>query len=277
MCRIFYALNQPYLKSKIRHFFMQMPISPPSIDGYGLAAYNPATKKWRVYKTSKSPVDDRTADKMAIDFAEYPLVIGHMRNAHIVDVPREVIDGQLKAKYENSHPFYYKNQVFLHNGRLVDAHLPAIRQWFQSNILPEYWSNIKGNTDSEYVFYLLLSTIKRREWIYKDIDMIGDKGCDAPSKEHELRDAVLECFRLLDAKFHLYIANFIYADKEYSVVGRLEKNATIKDRKTHTLWFSNKGNRILFSTEVIENGILLEWGQIYVIHNITGKYHNVHM
>jgi predicted glutamine amidotransferase len=271
MCRIFYALNQPYLKSKIRHFLTQATNKPPSLDGYGLAAYNPATKKWRVYKTPKSPIDDRTAN----DFAEYPLVIGHMRNANIVDVPKTFIDGPLSAKYENAHPFYYKNHVFLHNGRFEDAHLPEMRQWFQANILPEYWSNIKGYTDSECLFYLLLSTIKRREWIYKDIDLLGDKGCDAPSKAQELRDAVLECFRLLDTKFHLYIANFIYSDKEYSVVGRLAKNSTIKDRKTKTLWFSNKGNRILFSTEAIEDGILLEWGQIYVIHNITGTYHNV--
>jgi predicted glutamine amidotransferase len=251
---------------------MQANNNPSSIDGFGLASYNPATKKWRLYKTMKSPIDDPKTDNAANEFADYPLVIGHMRNANIVDVPKTVIDGQLSAKYENAHPFYYKNQIFLHNGRLADAHLPTMRKWFQANILPEYWSNIKGYTDSECLFYLLLSTIKRREWIYKDIDMLGEKGCDAPTKSQELRDAVLECFRLLDKQFHLYIANFIYADKDYSVVGRLAKNATAKDKKMNTLWVSNGSGRIIFSTEEIENGLLLEWGHIYVIHNATGKY-----
>jgi predicted glutamine amidotransferase len=251
---------------------MQATNIPFSVDGYGLAAYNHVTKKWRVYKTPKSPIDDTNTDKLVNDFAEYPLVIGHMRNANIVDVPREVVEGMLSAKYENAHPFYYKNSVFLHNGRFADAYIPAIRQWFQANILPEYWSNIKGYTDSECVFYLLLSTIKRREWIYRDIDLIGKHGCDPPSKQLELRDAVVECFRLLDKKFHVYIANFIYADKDYSVVGRLAKNPTTKDRKNNALYFSNKDGRILFSTEPVENGVLLDWGQIYIIDNFTGKY-----
>jgi len=245
---------------------MQVSNHPVALDGYGLAALNPANRKWRVYKNHRMPIKDPKSNKVADVFAEYPLVIGHLRNANIDNASHS-------AKCENSHPFYYRNHVFVHNGRFEDAHLPAAKKWFQENILPEYWSNIRGHTDSECLFYLLLYTIKRREWIYKDIDMLGDKGCDAPSKFQELRDAVQECFQLLHAKFHMYLANFVYADKEYSVVGRLMKNATAKDKKNNPLYFSGKGNRILFMTEPLDNlSEFVDWGKIYVIHNATGKY-----
>jgi len=218
MCRILYALNQPNIKSKINSFLLQSTDEPKAIDGHGFAGFDSTTRKWRVNKSSK-PASNKT--QIADTFAEYPLVIGHLRNAQIVDVPKSVIDGVLSASPKNTHPFYHKNHVFMHNGRFDDAHLPSMRQWFQANILPEYWQHVKGNTDSECIFYLLLSIIKRREWIYKDIDMLEGKGCKSPSKSEELRDAVRECFQLLDSKFHLYIANFIYADKDYSIVGRL--------------------------------------------------------
>jgi predicted glutamine amidotransferase len=265
MCRIIYALNQPYLKSKIKHFFMQTTNHPAALDGYGLAALNPATRKWRIYKSHRTPDKDPKSTEVADVFAEYPLVIGHLRNANLGNAPN--------AKQDNTHPFYYRNHVFVHNGRIEDAHLPVARKWFQANTYPEYWSNMRGDTDSECLFYLLLSTIKRREWIYKDIDMLENRGCKSPSKFQELRDAVQECFQLLHAKFHMYLANFVYADKEYSIVGRLMKNATAKDNKNNALYFSGKGDRILFVTDPLTTASeFVDWGKIYVIHNATGKY-----
>jgi hypothetical protein len=51
------------------------------------------------------------------------------------------------------------------------------------------------------------------------------------------------------------------------------KNATAKDNKNNTLYFSGKGDRILFMTEPLDNvSEFVDWGEIYVIHNATGKY-----
>jgi predicted glutamine amidotransferase len=275
MCRILYALNQPNIKSKINSFLLQSMDDPKAVDGHGFAGFDPTTRKWRVKKSSKS-ASNKT--QIADTFAEYPLIIGHLRNAQIVDVPKSVIDGVLSASPKNTHPFYHKNHVFIHNGRFDDAHLPSMRKWFQANILPEYWQHVKGNTDSECIFYLLLSTIKRREWIYKDIDMLEGKGCKSPSKSEELRDAVRECFQLLDSKFHLYIANFIYADKDYSIVGRMEKNATAEGKRVDSLYMalpSQRKNQLLFTTEHLDktqNYELVNWGTVFVINNETAEY-----
>jgi predicted glutamine amidotransferase len=307
MCRILYALNQPNIKSKINSFLLQSTDEPKAVDGHGFAGFDPTTRKWRVKKSSKPAPGSES--KIANTFAEYPLVIGHLRNAQIVDVPKSVIDGPLSASPKNTHPFYHKNHVFMHNGRFDDAHLPSMRQWFHANILPEYWQHVKGNTDSECVFYLLLSTIKRREWIYKDIDMLEGEGCILPtrfqrnlssaslvkssysflfesgilrkshSKSEELRDAVRECFQLLDSKFHLYIANFIYADKDYSIVGRLEKNATAQGKLVDSLYMATpsqrKNNQLLFTTEPLDKTQkyeLVNWGTIFVVNNETAEY-----
>ena len=293
MCRIIFALNQPYIKSKIRRFLMQSTSNyPNAIDGYGLAAFNPVNRKWQHYKSNKSPSEDTKSKDIVNHFAEYPLVIGHLRNA-------DNMPNVLSAKCGNSHPFYYKNHIFVHNGKFDDVNLPVNRKWFQANILPEYWDNIKGYTDSECVFYLLLSTIQKRKWIYKDVDMLKNRGCKSPSAKNagceavgvrgltgedlsskvntfeELRDAVNECFQLLHKRFHSYLANFIYSDKEYSVVGRLMENLTEKYKKNNPLYFSKNGERILFLTLPFDDTFtLIDWGQIYVIHNITGKMEN---
>ena len=276
MCRILYALNQPNIKSKINSFLLQSTDEPKVVDGHGFAAFNPKTRKWQVKKSSKPAHGFES--QIADTFADYPLIIGHLRNAQIVDVPKSVIDGVLSASHKNTHPFYHKNHVFMHNGRFDDAHLPSMRQWFRENILPDYWQHVKGNTDSECVFYLLLSTIKRREWIYRDIDMLEGKGCKSPSKSEELRDAVRECFQLLGSKFHLYIANFIYADKDYSIVGRLEKNATAQGKRVDSLYMtasSKNKKEILFTTEPLDKKQkyeLVNWGTIFVINNETAEY-----
>lgn len=276
MCRILYALNQPNIKSKINSFLLQSTDEPKAVDGHGFAAFDPTTRKWRVKKSFKPAPGFES--KIANTFADYPLIIGHLRNAQIVDVPKSVVDGPLSANPRNTHPFYHKNHVFMHNGRFDDAHLPSMRQWFRENILPDYWQHVKGNTDSECVFYLLLSTIKRREWIYRDIDMLEGKGCKSPSKSEELRDSVRECFRLLGSKFHLYIANFIYVDKDYSIVGRLEKNATAQGKRVDSLYMtaaSKNKKEILFATEPLDKKQkyeLVNWGTIFVINNETAEY-----
>jgi predicted glutamine amidotransferase len=272
MCRILYLLHQPYTKSKINTFLSHATTSPVALDGYGLAVQNPDTKKWRIYKTPVSPQNDAYISYTIDEFAMYPLIIGHIRNANVINAPKLE---DLTAKYENAHPFYYKNHVFLHNGHIEDAYTPMNLQWFEANTLPELWTNRKGHTDSECLFYLLLSTINKRKWLYQDIDMLENKGCQRPSKEDELKDAVQECYHLLDQQFHTFVANFIYADKDYSIVGRWIKNATKTDIASNKLYVSSQEtkHRIAFCTEPIgEDMIPVKWGTFYIIRNADAQH-----
>lgn len=249
---------------------MHSNTTPVALDGYGLAVLQPTTKRWRIYKTHLSPQNDRNVTTKVDEFAVYPLIIGHIRNANIVNVPKSVLNDRLSARLENTHPFYYKNCVFLHNGRIEEAHQSRHLQWFEANTLPEYWSQRKGHTDSECLFYLLLSIIHKREWLYKDIDLLKRNGCHSPDKQEELKDAVQELFRLLDQQFHAFVVNFIYANKDYSIVGRFKKNATAEDISNNPLYMysDDTKKRIMFCTEPIDkNMVLMDWGTICIIHN----------
>ncbi|PCJ49415.1 MAG: class II glutamine amidotransferase [Gammaproteobacteria bacterium] len=55
----------------------------------------------------------------------------------------------------NSHPFQYKNWLMVHNGQINQYHL--IKKQLINLIDEEYFQYILGSTDSEILFYLLLS------------------------------------------------------------------------------------------------------------------------
>jgi predicted glutamine amidotransferase len=250
MCRILYLLNQSNAKSKIKHFLMQSDIKPTTKDGHGLASLNPVTNKWRIYK---SPNPEPNQQQIIDMFSDYSLIIGHMRRINMPNTD---------AKFENTHPFYYRNQIFFHNGIFENSQLPVNRKWFKANILPELWSNIKGETDSEHVFYLLLSIIQKHSL--------------KKNSSEELTNSVHTWIQLLHNKFNRYFANFIYANKDYSVVGRIERNATTEEKHNATLYMSSEKNKILFSTlPLVDKQQIVEWGVVYIIHNKSGEYNKI--
>lgn len=55
----------------------------------------------------------------------------------------------------NAHPFKYKNWLFQHNGFL--NHFDVLRRELQFDIAPEYFTYLKGTTDSETLFLLALT------------------------------------------------------------------------------------------------------------------------
>jgi predicted glutamine amidotransferase len=129
MCRIFYALNQSNIKSKINDFLLQSDIDPISKDGHGLAVLTSANR-WKLYK-SISP--DPTRQKIIDYSAGYSLIVGHLRRIIMKHHP-----SNSDARLENTHPFYYKNRIFLHNGTFEDSKPPEqLSKWFQQHIFPE--------------------------------------------------------------------------------------------------------------------------------------------
>ena len=69
---------------------------------------------------------------------------------------RKATQGQINIL--NSHPFQFGSWVFAHNGNLKNYHLHLEK--LKSHIHPEYLKYILGTTDSEVIFYLLLSVLK---------------------------------------------------------------------------------------------------------------------
>ena len=62
-------------------------------------------------------------------------------------------------KEENTHPFTHKGVSFIHNGSLKEVNA------LDSLIDPRYFSEIKGDADSERFFYFLLTEIDKNGFV----------------------------------------------------------------------------------------------------------------
>jgi predicted glutamine amidotransferase len=78
------------------------------------------------------------------------VVIAHVRDASVGPV-----------QHENTHPFLYDRWLFAHNGTVARFQEDsAVRQALAAEIDPDLRSTIRGDTDSERVFYLFLSRLR---------------------------------------------------------------------------------------------------------------------
>ncbi len=85
-------------------------------------------------------------------------VLAHVRQATVGDV-----------RLENTHPFVQDHWLFAHNGNLAAFEL--IRSRLLHGMEPKYRNAIQGNTDSEHLFYWLLS-LRERENIQPLLNVV---------------------------------------------------------------------------------------------------------
>ena len=267
MCRIFYALHQPHLHSKLRQFWKHsrsLRNGTQSLDGYGVAGLNERTGKWSLYRSVSPPDADPLNDSITEKMAEHALVVGQLRNADFTPA---------RPAIENTHPFYHKNRLFLHNGEFDKYISPEHRNRLLQSILPELRTRVRGQTDTELIFYVFLSILSRAEQSSRDIVAFsGERGCSQPTRFDVLRDSVMELFRFLDAEFRMYIANFVYADKEHSIIVHAMKNATRAEIQKHPMYLNhpahNKG--FLFSSEPISKHYEpIKMNSCYIVNHTT--------
>lgn len=93
----------------------------------------------------------------------------------------------------NTHPFQYGSWVFAHNGNVRNFDL--IKDEVRSKIAPVLRRFILGETDSESIFYLILTHIARR------IDL-QRPGCSIDVVAESVRDAIEELCTICGAYSH---------------------------------------------------------------------------
>lgn len=76
------------------------------------------------------------------------VLIGHMRRATVGVI-----------KNENTHPFRFRSWVFAHHGTI--EHFEAVRPAMLENIPDFLRRNLRGETDSEHLFYLFLGQLQK--------------------------------------------------------------------------------------------------------------------
>jgi len=84
----------------------------------------------------------------------------------------------------NAHPFRFGRWLFAHNGTILD--FERVQEWVEERIDPLFIPLILGDTDSECLFFFLLSELKRA-----GIDPTGRKAGDVNTIRQTVREALL--------------------------------------------------------------------------------------
>lgn len=149
MCRLFgfRAVNQSQVHQSLVHAenaLLQQ--SEHHRDGWGVAYYRADAP--HIVKSANTACDDELYRRVS-SLVSSRTVLAHIRKATAGD-----------ADFLNTHPFQYGRWVFAHNGKI--GHFDRVRPKILAKIAPEFRASIQGETDSECVFFLILSHLSQR-------------------------------------------------------------------------------------------------------------------
>ena len=137
-------------------------------DGFGLAWRN--KQSFKLYKNYLPIWNDLNLDSLSKSISSN-LVIANVRSATISE----------NQGYFNTHPFKFKNFCFSHNGFIKNFSNTTRNKIFKY-LKPKYIKLIKGQTDSELIFILLMQIIQNEKKVGKSIKnaiQIIIENCDA--------------------------------------------------------------------------------------------------
>ncbi|MCB0415574.1 MAG: class II glutamine amidotransferase, partial [Bdellovibrionales bacterium] len=148
MCRIFgfRSILESKVHNSLVHAENALEIqSQIHSDGWGVAYYIEQTP--HVIKSEKAAIDDRLFKKIS----------GIVRSTTVVAHVRKATEGQNDIL--NTHPFQYGPWIFVHNGHIKN--FDQKKSELLKHIDEQLKSFILGNTDSEILFYFILSKMKK--------------------------------------------------------------------------------------------------------------------
>ena len=160
---------------KHKHSLIELAYKPKlmneatlNADGFGLAWKH--KESFKLYKNYLPIWNDLNLESLSKSISSN-LVVGNVRSATVSE----------NQGYFNTHPFKLKNFCFSHNGFIKNFN-NITRKKIYKYLKPEYISLIKGQTDSEVIFILLIQIIENEKKIEKSIKntikIIRDN-CDA--------------------------------------------------------------------------------------------------
>lgn len=118
------------------------PRTPTNGDGFGLGWYDKQPNPG-LFRSIRPAWNDLNL----LDLTSH--IESHLFMAHVRATSMATI------QETNCHPFRYKNWLFVHNGQI--ANFGQLHQSLLAKVLPKYFENILGSTDSELMFHLALS------------------------------------------------------------------------------------------------------------------------
>jgi len=160
-------------------------------NGFGVGFYhaNPKVKKPAVLRDCKPIWHSNNLDPIA-SFVRSPLVFGHVRWAE---------KGTMSE--QNCHPFSHGVYMFMHNGdiwkfhKIKSAMLALITSLFDSVTKDhDMESEIKGTTDTEHMFWLILAHIAKMKGTLD----LSKASCTAKELMTCMQDAIINILTLIN-------------------------------------------------------------------------------
>lgn len=266
MCKLFFSYRHKNVKKLLRDFLKQGNAEHLEY-GYGVSWKTDSA--WKTYKCNCFHMTDPKLKKQIKDI-DSAIIASHIRNIYHENMtPQQICD---EIVVENTHPFTYKDATFMHHGDLFldfagDSNSYQLQhnsiQWkramakIMGHIDPILTMQIKGKTDSEILFYLLLSIQAKLE-------------CSQ-------QDAVVQCFyilnRILDEADISNSSNILFSNGEFIVVAKIYKNNSAHDLKNPTFYLdTDELGGLLFSNVKLTKRLQkVEKNTLYLINSKTNE------
>lgn len=142
-------------------------------DGWGVAYY--LLNSPHLMKSAKSAIKDSLFKKVS-GVVSSETVLAHIRKTTIGE-----------NNILNTHPFQFGKWVFAHNGNISD--FDKKRDLLLARIQPRFRRFILGDTDSEVIFYFLLSHLDN------SVDL-ADRNCNFIDVKNGLRESMKELIKI---------------------------------------------------------------------------------
>jgi len=264
MCRLFFIFNHHLTKTELTRIlaqrtrirkntpFLKNPRDDgPHKDGFGMAYQE--GEKWISYKSLKNPISKLYDDFK--DISKSKLVILHFRHSCHLGESCTIATG--RTSIENSHPFLYENYVFAHNGNINDFE-KKYRTKLRKYISDDLFSNIKGETDSEWIFYMCLTLLQKKKMnSLRNIKTL-----------HSLLKTLLD---ILKKECEEFTANFIFSNGEISIITRYihyDPSKYEEKQEPNSLYYDSTNGFVISSEPITQHYTLVpENTAIYVDHS----------
>ena len=227
---------------KQKHSLIELAYKPKlmndatlNADGFGLAWKN--KESFKLYKNYLPIWNDLNLDSLSKSIYSN-LVIGNVRSATISE----------NQGHFNTHPFNLKNFCFSHNGFIKNFN-NTTRKKILKYFRPKYINLVKGQTDSELIFILLMQIIEGGIKIGKSIKntiQIIKENCDAC-----MLNFLIATFDK-NGKNTLYATKFSAGLKTPSLFYSKYKNQYImisSEKLNNDKWYSIKNNSLIKASE----------------------------
>ncbi len=171
-------------------------------DGFGIGWYNHALNRSpAVYTNTAAIWNDFNAPRIMNKISS-GLIFAHVRGAS---------DG-MPVTMTNTHPFAYRNFVFMHNGA-IDEFPELVFPEIAGRINSRLWAHVKGNTDSEHFFALWLSHLDWKQ-------LHSDKGVPLKAQIAALRETIRFLETIAKKKKIEMVLNLGISDGENIIAAR---------------------------------------------------------